>query len=440
MKITERDMVIFEVLAQNPATVSDLFERYKKASDKPDLKTTASAFRKRLATLKRGGYLKCGPSGKYTLYALDTSAVEKLRAATSGRDVAINNRLPGETTKGRKKMFYVTDKEVVLSARLDKSALTPRDLIREIRTVIVALNEYLDSLREADSSRVIITERDVDIFRSLASGALTIKEILSEVNGMGRRDPKSLDDRGERYGKRTSPAAMKLRLHVLRKAGFLKSSVYDDEKGKPRYALYVLCDPAVEMLTARGVKLNHIRHLLPGKYHGYHERVVVHVVKKMKQEAFQAGYGLELWDELAVKERFGRIAKKGVAYPDLHVVVSFLDAGAKKQTAYLAIEIDNGTIPVPQVIQRALYLYKERKWITMLLSRDPQRLASLRSGFLEYLQRLSNSRGFDQALYQCAFFSTAGEFLAKGFLQTKWKRIHGDDTPVIPDGAKPIRA
>ncbi len=433
MKITERDMAIFRALAEKPATSTVLFRRFGELNKEPTLKTSAPAFRKRLLTLKNHGYVKSAADGNHPLYALDTLGIEKLKAA-GGKDIVINNVVPASG----KKLFYVSAQEAVLSLRIRPDMSSAE--LREIRKALHDADGYLASVSPSESGPVQITERDVDIFRSLASGALTIKEILSEVNSMGRRDPKSLDDRGERYGKRTSPAAMKKRLYFLRKAGFVESRVYDDEKGKPRYALYVLCDPAIEVLTVRGVKPNHIRNLLPGKYHGYHERVVVQVVKKMKQEAFQAGYGFDLWDENAIKERFGRIARKGVAYPDLHVIVSFLDASSKKQTAYLAVEIDNGTIPVPQVIQRALYLYKERKWITMLLSRDPQRLGSLRSGFLEYLQRLSKSRGFGQAFYQCAFFSTAGEFLAKGFLRTKWKRIHGDDTPVIPDGAKLIRA
>jgi hypothetical protein len=94
-----------------------------------------------------------------------------------------------------------------------------------------------------------ITPRDVDIFRTLASGPMTSFQIRSDLKKFVGKDPKREDDKGDGYSRNMSHDAIKVRLSKLKREGYITSGLYADRHGKGVHALYVLTSRAMELLV-----------------------------------------------------------------------------------------------------------------------------------------------------------------------------------------------
>jgi hypothetical protein len=288
----------------------------------------------------------------------------------------------------------------------------------------------------------MITPRDIDIFKTLVSGPSTFKHILQELNSMGRRDPKSEDDRGESYGRKTTTAALKVRLLKLGRQGYITSRRYWDRQKGGVIALYVLGHPALEeLVSSHGYKVNHIRNMLPSPDKGTHEMLVTSLVRAVRREALRNDFDLDYEDENWLKSTLGG-PKKGMSYPDLYVKLVFKMGGGLRHAAHLGLEIDNLSMSHRRMFDKARYIFQERKWYNMILSNKRIRCDSLQQSFFKYvdqeIRRASKmgKQGSPENLYRCAYFTTTGNFITKGILSTKWLTIGGTEMEIIPANAE----
>src|SRR4030043_2597 len=159
---------------------------------------------------------------------------------------------------------------------------------------------------------VIITERDVNIFKVLSSGASDLTDIKRMLRDV--------------YKTEVTPNALQKRLSLLKKDGYIQSRVYarrndgikikkegyekqEDEKlnrSNVPFALYALTFLSIAVLVERGYDHNWIRACLPGPPFIKHDEMVREVVRAIKKEAARVGYSFGLVDELNLK----RMARK----------------------------------------------------------------------------------------------------------------------------------
>lgn len=283
----------------------------------------------------------------------------------------------------------------------------------------------------------VITPRDVDIFRTLASGPMTSFQIRADLRKFVSKDPGRSDNRGDGYSRDMSADALKVRLSKLMREGYVTSRLYADREGKGVHALYVLAAPAIELLVQHhGFNPKHIRAALPNKYTVAHELQVVDIVKTIKREGGRLGYQYDIEDE-NYQKRETQGTKKNMPYPDLHVKLLF-KIGREVDIKNFAVELDNGTISERVVAERARTIYEKKKWISMVLCPNSQRIAKLRAGFAMYIEsekegaQDEESREELDKLYLRSFFATTYEFHENGFLKTKWLTIEGGSATVIP--------
>jgi hypothetical protein len=235
-----------------------------------------------------------------------------------------------------------------------------------------------------------------------------------------------------------SADALKVRLSKLMREGYVTSRLYPEKHGKGAYALYVLAPFAVELLVQdHGFNPKHIRAALPNKYAVSHELQVVDIVKTIKREGGRLGYQYDIEDENYLKGE-SRGAKKNMPYPDLHVRL-FFKVGKEVDIKNFAVELDNGTMKVEVVAEKARRIYEGKKWISMFICPNSQRIAKLRAGFAQYIEgekeKTEDEEGREDIdkLYLRSFFATSYEFHENGFLKTKWLAIEGGSATVVPE-------
>jgi hypothetical protein len=286
----------------------------------------------------------------------------------------------------------------------------------------------------------MVTDRDIDIFKTLVNGPCTLKQIHYELNSMGRRDQKSDDDRGDAYGRKSTKTAVEKRLSRLRKGGYIVSRSYLDTKNGGVVALHVLGQPALqELVVGHGFKVNHIRNMLPSPERAAHDLMVTSLVKAVRAEAARSGFEVDYEDENWLKSTLGG-PRKGMSYPDLYVKLTFKVSGGLKRVAHIGLEIDNLTMSHRRMFQKAKYIFQERQWHNMILSNKRIRCDNLRQSFYSYVEREIHTsakigrmgKGNPESLYRCAYFATIGSFISKGFLSTRWLTIGGTEMEVIP--------
>ncbi len=284
----------------------------------------------------------------------------------------------------------------------------------------------------------IITPRDVDIFRTLASGPATSFQIRMDLRKFMTKDPGRNYSKGDVDSRDMSADALKVRLSKLMREGYVASRLYPEKHGKGAYALYVLAPLAVELLVQdHNFNPKHIRTALPNKYAVSHELQVVDIVKTIKREGGRLGYQYDIEDENYLKGE-SRGAKKNMPYPDLHVRL-FFKVGKEVDIKNFAVELDNGTMKVEVVAEKARRVYEGKKWISMFICPNSQRIAKLRAGFARYIESEKENKVDEESkeeidkLYLRSFFATSYEFHENGFLKTKWLAIEGGNATVVPD-------
>ena len=296
-------------------------------------------------------------------------------------------------------------------------------------------------MKRGNDAMPVITPRDVDIFRTLASGPMTSFQIRMDLRKFVSKDPGKNFNKGDVYSRDMSADALKVRLSKLMREGYVTSGLYADRDGKGVHALYILAHPAIELLVQQhGFTPKHIRAALPNKYTVAHELQVVDIVKTIKREGGRLGYQYDIEDENYLKKET-QGAKRNMPYPDLHVKL-FFKIGKEVDIKNFAVELDNGTMSEKVVAEKARKIYDEKKWISMIICPNSQRIAKLRAGFAQYIESEregtedEESRQEIDKLYLRSFFATSYEFHENGFLKTKWLSIEGGSATVVPDDYK----
>jgi DNA-binding HxlR family transcriptional regulator len=290
----------------------------------------------------------------------------------------------------------------------------------------------------------IVTPRDVDIFRTLASGPMTEAEIRRELKNFRAKDPKRLDDGTDGYTRNMTTNSLQTRMSRLRRDDYIVSRLYPEEHGKGTYALYALTPRSIEVLVREdGVNIKHIRSALPGRRTVSHERHVVDIVKTIKRGGSKHRYAYDIEDENYLKAlavETGEL-KKGLTYPDLHVTLCFR-IGLETVIRNFAVEMDNGSILESKVCNRAHRIYLAKQWLTMIICPGMERINKLRPAFARYIEgqkdklRHNAEKAEMDKYYWRTFFAITREFHENGFLDTKWMTINGGHAVVVPPDFK----
>ena len=168
--------------------------------------------------------------------------------------------------------------------------------------------------------------------------------------------------------------ALKNRLTLLLKDGFIKSRTYGYRDGKGRCALYVVGKMGIPELYRHGFEHTDIRCTLPHKFAIAHETLVTDIVKGVKRESSRVGFKVKIVDENHLRKT---VKKKRLPIPDLMVSMVFhLDSG-KVLERIICLEIDNDTMPVADIYKKCTKL--ERPTIFIIATHE--RMDRLRSYF-----------------------------------------------------------
>lgn len=248
-----------------------------------------------------------------------------------------------------------------------------------------------------------ISERDKDIFRFLSSGPATIEQINAYLTKIGRGKQFSKTTTKDSFPTREQKLAyLYLRLNRLIKAGYVKSKRYNNRSGSGGYALYALTSRSIAVLTEMGHMAEMVRHNLPQPFFVTHELAVTDIVRMIKKESYNRGFELVFLDENILKTT-SKENKKKANYPDL-----LLKMRKKEIYKEVAIELDNGTIVVADIVKKL----KDTKTVTVVLCMVQKRIDAIRAGFL--------SRGIETTP---VCFGLLSDFLKTGLFGTEFITI-----------------
>ncbi len=281
------------------------------------------------------------------------------------------------------------------------------------------------------------TSRDIDIFRTLASGPAARDQIRNDLKQFPSREEGTYDDKETGYSRNMSDGALIGRLSKLKRGGYIISRIYPRSKDNGMGALYVLAPRAIQILAEKhGFNPEHIRNVLPSKDTLSHELQVVSIVKTIKREAGRLIYEYDMKDRNYLMEESQ--GSKNMHYPDLYVGLTY-NAGKEVRIKNMAVTLDNGQTKPHIVAAKARALYDSNKWLSMIICPDSARIDVLRAGFTKYIE--AQKEKVDDAerkeeihkLYYRVFFTTTYNFCEKGFLETKWLMVEeGGIATVVP--------
>lgn len=251
----------------------------------------------------------------------------------------------------------------------------------------------------------IITERDKEILRFLSSGPATISQIYEHLKKTGKAASVNGSGKGFLYD----------RLSRLSKGKYVKSKIYANREGHGTEALYALDEYSKDVLVNMGYMVEMIRTTLPESYFVTHELAVTAVVRKLKRESYSEGYELSFKDENTLKAEAKSLKnRKRKSYPDLLV-----RARKKDVLKEFAIEIDNGTIPVNDVVKKL----KDSKTVTIVLCMEQKRINALRAGFAaQEIYDIPVCFGFLADFYKTGIFGTEFTSVGGAMVAITWKQ------------------
>ena len=248
---------------------------------------------------------------------------------------------------------------------------------------------------------MLITDRDVDIFRMLSSGPASFVQIRLFMEKI--------------YKHQMSESVLWTRLSKLKRSGYVESCRYvSREQG--RFSLYALTRLSTALLAKAGYPAGGLRAELPDDCSVAHEMSVTDVVRAVKREGFRL-YEYQMADRNILEQAYAG-KKRSHAYPDLHVRLT-LDQSGKRQTRVYDIEIDDCTMLPLQVVGRAGMM----SHTTLVLCLTAQRVDALRRALAA-----SEDRG---RLSGRIFFCMLSDFIKSGFAGTEWTDADGNKTTLI---------
>ncbi|MEW6587403.1 MAG: hypothetical protein AB1442_17565 [Nitrospirota bacterium] len=293
---------------------------------------------------------------------------------------------------------------------------------------------------------VIITDRDIDIFKILSSGASDLTDIRRMLRDV--------------YKTEVTPNALQKRLFLLKRDDYIQSKTYarkndgirvknegyENREGAKSmktnvpFALYALTVLSIAVLVDKGYDHNWIRASLPGPPFIRHDEMVREVVRAIKREAGRVGYSFGLVDELNLKKMASKYKTKE-NLPDLLVRLT-LDIGSEQIIKRYNLEIDNNTISPSHMVDKVLT--SKRK--TLIICNDSKsRMESFLRAFKsatrdegrKNLIKVKKKKGSGQTeeaipLAHKVVFTYLKEFCARGFLQTNFISIDGEPVYIVP--------
>lgn len=284
-----------------------------------------------------------------------------------------------------------------------------------------------------------ITPRDINIFRSLGPGPKTLiqlKDTLSEF-AKGNQCGQQILNHDLKIG------TLKSRINKLCNAGYLKSSRYRTIDGKA-FALYTLTPESAPILEKTGYKTRHMRMIFPHENTVSHEMIVVKVVERYWKEPEEIKKGvqtlkisIDFSDENDLKSR-SKGGKKGWRYPDLFTVLTFEREDKYCLKKYLAVEIDNGSMPPNRVFAKIKSMYDRTNWTIVMLCPNAARINKFQGAFKKEMNLMrEKAKTYDEKLdklLDMVVFASHEDFFLGGFLDTDWRRIDNIKATFIPGG------
>lgn len=283
---------------------------------------------------------------------------------------------------------------------------------------------------------VKITDRDIDIFKLLASGPLVAERLRQELANFEIKGRVNAGDEEDGYRRAMSYGALRQRLSILKRSGLITSRIFPDRKGKGFHAVYALTGRSREILVRAGVRHEFIRTTLTNdQFRIAHELQIVDVIKKIKSEAWQSGYLYMIEDRDQLKKRID--VGKGMHFPDLHVRIEF-EAGKGTGKRHFAVEIVDVAKSHLHIIDLARRNLTDHGWHSLILSPSPTQMDNLIEKLNLYLsaevERDGSASRIGELLRfgESMFFAPIVDFLQKGLSGTLLSTLSGREVRVFP--------
>lgn len=301
-----------------------------------------------------------------------------------------------------------------------------------------------------------LTEKDVDIFRILSSGATAYMDIETLLERSYRytiiRGRKGDNETGKHKkrgfqgsnSKETTRKGLKNRISELKAEGFILSRVYPRRDGPGIFALYVLTPLSMAVLIEHGYDSSWIRMNLPGNYSIAHDKMVTETVRAIKREGGRVGYNYAIIDEVRLKEMHGK-SKADAIFPDLFARIT-LDVGSEEIIKRYHIEIDNNTLRPEVIVEKV----RKAAIKNIILCTIMSRIESLRRAFIGAIDEERRGRRQDKkthedqglknlSLDKKVIFALVNDFHRGGFLGTNFITLNNEPVYIIdPDLKKRI--
>jgi len=267
---------------------------------------------------------------------------------------------------------------------------------------------------------IAITERDMDIFRYLASEASTIYQIHGALVVMRHK---------------ISLQAVQVRVSKLVRNGYIGSKLYCHRKQKnSAQSLYGLTELAEAELVYTSYPYM-VRTGLPAAAIAAHEMEVTSVIRGIKKECSKLAFAVIFKDEATLRsERAckkveaemirtpdGKVKRKRVSLPDLEVRIFFKTPEGATKIFRINMEIDNDTMAPKRVMQKLESLNGQTIW----LFTENRRMANIKRAIFE----TGNAD-----LIRKVVVALQSDFIKYGFMNTNWVYSDNDPLNIIPSG------
>ena len=254
--------------------------------------------------------------------------------------------------------------------------------------------------RPAGKGLVVITERDMDIFRVLSSGPAPFIQLRLLMERICKR--------------KMSDGVLWTRLSKLKRSGYVASRRYAGREEHGRFSLYSLSPLSVELLVRSGYPAGSVRSALPDELTITREMHITDIVRTIKREGSHL-YEYQLTERNIIKKLMQ--GKKASAYPDLHARLVFESRG-NRTVRLFDIKVDSG-IEIPAVI------VEESRGLPhsiLVLTAFDWRIDALRRAFAAF---------GDRKLQDRVIFGLLPDFTRNGFAGTGWSDVRGEGVRLI---------
>jgi hypothetical protein len=176
-----------------------------------------------------------------------------------------------------------------------------------------------------------MTNRDIDILRTLALGVATFKMIMRLLCKV--------------YGYAISDPALLRRLSILRRSGYITTRKEAFRKRHGHFTIYALTPIGASVLAELGLRVECIRVGLPKPFFVRHEINITHILHTVHEEKSSGHYKYNFMDSITLKQCRPKGSRTPI--PDLQ-----LSLDLSNRTIDLNVEVDLGTVLIHKMEQR----------------------------------------------------------------------------------------